>query len=240
MLDAKWLWQEPRLLDELILPVVIHNSIDFRGRNGLYLIGCYWVYINGQGLYFGLQTEVSKPGEGGQGHGAIFSRWYDTSTAWPVREQDVKTPDDGWVEAGDYEGDFVSVRGRYPWAEGAYSMRIIGAETDGEGRWFEFWVTDEAGNRTWIGSLRFPVNNDGEAKMTAYCATAIEVYGSPLAPSQIPYWRVTVHPPLGDGVSATLWDSDYPPDVGYLRNALITHIGTAVQFEVGLDYVAHD
>ena len=240
MLDAKWLWTKgPQLLDKLELPVIIHNSIDFRGRNGLYLIGCSGVYVNGQGLYFGLQTEVSKPGEGGQGHGAIFSRWYQTPTAWPVRELDVKLPGDGWVESGDYEGDFVSVRGRYPWAEGAYTMQIIGAETDGGGRWFEFWIVD-GGGETWIGSLRFPVDRNGEAKMEAYCATAIEAYGSPLAPSAIPYWRVTVEPPLGDGISATLWDSDYPPDVGHLRNALITLVGTSVQFEVGLDYLAHD
>ena len=240
MLDAKWVWPGPRLINDLVVSVNIHNDIDFRDRNGLYLIGCSGVYINKQGLYFGLQTEVSRPGECGQGHGAIFSRWYTSPTAWPERQKDVRIPAAGWVEAGDYEGDFISVRGRYRWADGAYRMEIRGADVDGGGRWFEFWVVTEAGSETWVGSLRFPVDDMGEAKMEAYCATAVEVYGWPLAPSAIPYWRVSVHPPIGDGETATLWDASYPPDVGGLRNALISVEGDVVTFEVGLGYLAHD
>lgn len=125
-------------------------------------------------------------------------------------------------------------------SEGQYAIQVEGKETDEHGRWFTLSVTEmETGEETWIGSLRFPARS-GQAKIYPYCSTAIEVYGRPVAPSQIPYWQISVSPPLGDGTAAVLRETYYPDDVENLRNALITTDKNNVQLEVGLDYMAHE
>ena len=146
----------------------------------------------------------------------------------------------GWTESGDYEGNFVSVRNAYDWSDGSYSMQIRGAEMEGAGRWFKYWVVDEEGIGTWVGSLRFPLVN-GVAKIAYYCGTSIEVYGRPSKPSDIPYWRVTVDQPTWDGASGTLTKTCYPANVENFRNALVIQRDDgSVEFEVGLKRLAHN
>ena len=239
LLYANWVMSHPA--NELQVPYTIHSDVDLRGRNGIFLMACPGSRINDAGLYFGFQTEVSKPGVGGLGKGTIYSRWYQRNEPAEVRLDDVRVPPSGWTESGDYEGNFVSVRTSYPWTEGRYILQVRGAEVDEHGRWFEFWVVDEAEEETWAGSLRFPLVT-GEARVAPYCATSIELYGAPIRPSSVPYWKVTSGAPLGDGVQGKLRRTCYPRDVENLRNARITEddSGTAVQFEVGLPFIAHN
>ena len=228
MVYADWFWDRSLSFDEIEVTVNIHNDIDYRGRNGLYLIACTAFAIGENGAYFGLQTDVNTGPRGGWrniGKGAIFS-------VWDVPDDSgVRGPAGSWVEAGDYEGDFLSVRNRYDWAEGQYTLRVAAEDTDDLGRWFGLYVND-----TWIGSLRFA---DG-AKIKPFCATPIEVYGAPVRPSDIPYWQVSMGPPIADGLEAELWRTYYPDYVGHLRNALITVDGDTVTFEIGLNYLAHE
>ncbi len=232
MVSADWYWPGASAFGEIEVTVNIHNDIEYRGRNGLYLIACASFAIGDNLSYFGLQTDVKDPERGGsQGKGAIFSRWYGENKPWPARQQDVRAAEGSWIEAGDYEGNFVSVRGAYDWSEGEYVMRVSAEEADENGSWFGLYVND-----TWIGSLRFAEG----ARIHPGCATPIEVYGAPVRPSDIPYWKVSVSPPTGDGVEAKLWRTRYPENVGSLRNVLATVDGDVVTLEVGLDYLAHD
>ena len=225
MVYAHWTWAYGESFDEVAVTVNIHNDIDYRGDNGLYLIACTAFAIGENGAYFGLQTDVNTGPQGGWrsiGKGAIFSVW-DVPD-----DQGVRGPESSWVEAGDYEGDFLSVRNRYDWEEGEYTLRVSAEETDAVGRWFGLYVND-----TWIGSLRFAPG----AKIAPFCATPIEVYGWPVKPVDIPYWKVSMQAPVADGVKAKLLRTYYPDNIGSLRNALIAVEESLVTFEVGLDYI---
>ena len=107
-------------------------------------------------------------------------------------------------------------------------MRVSAEESDDVGRWFGYYV-----NNTWIGSLRFSPG----AQIWPVCATPIEVYGEPVKPSDIPYWKVSMEAPVADELSAQLLRTFYPDNVESLRNALISVEDGVVTFEVGLDYI---
>jgi len=236
MLFAAYTWSRANI-SEVEVPFTFHNDLEFRGSHGLYFIACTAFAIGGDGAYFGLQTDVNDPERGSLGKGAIFSRWYENNEPAEVRLADTKIPAGGWTESGDYEGSFVSVRGQYPWTNGAYSLKVSSQEADEVGQWYGLWVIDSDGGETWIGSLRFALG----ATIDPYCYSTLEVYGWPaLKPVDVPYWQVTVRPPLADGVPANLADTFYPENVESLRNALITTDGDVVTFEIGLDHIAHD
>ena len=225
MVYADWGWNPALSFDEISVTVDIHNDIEYRGDNGLYLIACTAFSIGENGAYFGLQTDVNTGPTGGWrgiGKGGIFSVW---DVANP---RGVRGPDGAWIETGDYEGSFLSVRSPYRWGAGRYTMRVSAEETDETGRWFGYYVND-----TWIGSLRFAPG----AKIRPYCATPIEVYGSAVKPSDIPYWKVSMTAPVADRVLAKLERTFYPDNVESLRNALITVVDGLVTFEIGLNYI---
>ena len=230
MLFAMWGWNRPA--DEVAVTIDIQNDIESRRGHGLYFIACTPFAIGNNSAYFGLQTDVSTGPAGGWrniGKGAIFSVW-DTPN-----DEGVRGPEGSWIETGDYEGDFLSVRSPYDWGVGQHTLRVSAEETDEEGRWFGLYVND-----TWIGSLRFPLV-EGDAKIQPYCGSTIEVYGGgPVKPSAIPYWSVVLPPPKADGRTVGLRRTFYPENLEGLRNALISQEGAVVRFEVGLDYLAHD
>ncbi len=225
MLAADWGWDRSLRFDEISVTVTIHNNIEYRRDNGLYLIGCTAFTIGDNDSYFGLQTKATTgPSHNYStiGKGAIFSGWN-----MPTLDG-VRGPAVHYVEAGDYEGNFISVRIPYDWEAWEYTMRIATEESDDLGRWFGYYVND-----TWVGSLRFPP----DAKIRPWCATPIEVYGVDVRPSEIPYWKVSMLPPVGDGIAADLIKTRYPDNVDSLINTLITVDGDRVTFEVGLDHI---
>ena len=78
MVYADWGWNPALSFDEISVTVDIHNDIEYRGDNGLYLIACTAFSIGENGAYFGLQTDVSTGPTGGWrgiGKGGIFSVW---------------------------------------------------------------------------------------------------------------------------------------------------------------------
>ena len=232
-------WPEETGFDQIELRVTLHNDIDFTRPHGLYLIGCSPFAIGDADAYFGLQTDVQHLGlpTGSAGKGVIFSRWYADNESLTVRLADTRIAEDGWTEAGSYEGNFVSVRSRYDWTAGDYTFKVAAQESDDVGRWYGLFVVDSEGAEMWLGSLRFTP----DAKIQPYCGTVIEAYGSrPLKPSQVPYWKVTVKPPRGDLNSADLSHTWYPDNVETLRNTLISVADEGVTFEVGLDYLPNN
>ncbi len=114
MMYADWDRPGSAGLDSLPLTVNLENDITMLGNSGSFLKGCTGIYIGDMGFYFGLQTNIQRVPHGLIGKGMIFSRWYDNDEPAPVRQADTRIPDDGWTESGDYEGNFVSVRGLYP------------------------------------------------------------------------------------------------------------------------------
>ena len=221
MVYAWWAWNQRLEFDSIEVTVNIHNDIEYRGRNGLYLIGCTAFQLGNHGAYFGMQTNINT-GRRSVGKGGIFSVWNSPDL------EGIRGPEGYYSEVGDYEGYFKSVRSNYDWGAGEYTMRLSAEETDKEGRWFGYYIND-----TWIGSLRVPQGS----RIKPSCATPIEVYGSPVRPRDIPYWKVSMQAPKADGRRGRLTTTQYPDNVESLRNALITVENGVVTFEVGLDYI---
>ena len=101
---------------------------------------------------------------------------------------------DGWNKSAGHEGDFIGVRHPYDWGAGDYRVRIApDGPVEDDGEWFSLWITDLSKDETtWIGSLKFPLQN-GEAKMKPHSSATIELYGiGPVQPIDIPLWHVSV------------------------------------------------
>ena len=134
-----------------------------------------WGHIKGNRFAFGLRTDVDKPGtDGSQGKGIIFNRWGTADTTSYSR-----TTGDGWTEAGNFGGSFISVRRSFDWSTGNYSVRIgRDGDDDEDGRWFGMWITDKStGTETKVGALKFPLSDGSQPTIQ----TRSDVFGSLLA-----------------------------------------------------------
>ena len=223
-----WKW-DTNGIEELVVDFTIHNDVELRGRNGLYLMLVNG-YLSDVDFYFGLQTDVHSPQRpSNRGKGLIFSRWgeRDLSNA-RVAEAD------GWTESSAHEGDFIGVRRSYEWGAGDYRARFAPDDSgppETGGRWFGVWVTNlETNVTTWAGSLKFPLK-DGKALIRPSVYSTIEIYGGTIRPIDIPQWHVSMKRPLGDG-KVSLWGmTGYTPlevpvpnsDIRYDRQAGEVH-----------------
>ena len=199
-----WRWESGQdNFRELITDFTIHNDVgNWSDNHGYYLI-LIQNDISDAGFYFGLQTDANR-----RGKAVTFSRWGTRDLAnarWDEAE--------GWTESAGHEGDFVGVRRAYNWGQGDYQIRLGPHELESDGEWFGLWITDLATNETtWIGSLKFPLK-DSTANFRPHASATIELYGiEAIRPIDIPEWRVSVKPPLGDGMLATWGFTSYPWD----------------------------
>ncbi len=134
-----------------------------------------WGHIEGHRFAFGLRTDVDKPGtDGSQGKGIIFNRWGTADTSNYSR-----TTGDGWTEAGNFGGPFISVRRSFDWSTGNYSVRIgKDGDDDEDGRWFGMWVTDKStGTETKVAAIKFPLADGSQPTIQ----TRSDVFGSLIA-----------------------------------------------------------
>lgn len=159
----------------------------------MYLILTY-SRISNIGFYFGLQTDVYRPGVGPSGKGVIFSRW-ETRDLTHAR-----VALGGFTQSSGHEGDFIGVRRSYNWSAGDYRARLARYDSDARGDWYGLWITDIGqGRTTFMGALRFP-RVDGKLTELYYWANSVvEIYGGqPINPIDIPEWHVSITPPLRD------------------------------------------
>ena len=187
----------------MVVDITIHNDPgDWSDRYGYYLI-LLQNSISGTGFYFGLQTDAER-----RGKGLIFPRWGTRDLAYAkINEAG------GWNNSAGYEGDFIGVRRVYDWGVGGYRVRIGPDGLDEDGEWFSLWITDLGnGETTWIGALKFPLE-DGVARMNPHSSATIELYGiGPVRPIEVPVWHVSVGRPNGDGMPAVWGFTNYPFD----------------------------
>ena len=224
MVWAEWRWNTP-YVSEIVVNFEYHEDVEpVRGRQGLYHMVCH-ANIDGGAYYFGLQTSVWPRG----GEGVIFSRW----GARDLKE--ARIPDDGWTQESGHEGDFIGVRRSYDFGAGKYQIRLGLDSEEDEGKWLGVWVkAQDEEEETWIGSLLF-----SRGRIDPRCYTTLEIYGvAKIAAKDVPYWKVTMEPPVAGGRSSRLSKVDYNQFVkGGYRNTLITTKGGIVTLEVGLDYI---
>ncbi len=187
-----WEWEPDQdHFRELVTDFTIHNDVgDWSDEHGLYLI-LGISYISGTQFYFGVQTDANR-----RGKAVVFSRWGTRDLANARWDETY-----GWTESAGHEGDFIGVRRSYAWGAGDYRIRIAPDGLDSDGEWFGLWITDlDAGETTWIGSLKFPLS-DGAARIKPNSYSTLEIYGNdPIRPIDIPQWHVSIKRPLGDNV----------------------------------------
>ena len=192
-----WHWSRQQGYREIVMDLSIHNDLHRRSseNHGIYIMAGYSA-ISEVGFYFGLQTAVTDPRTGrSRGKGLIFSRWN-------TRDLDnARVAEGGWTQSSGHEGDFIGVRRLYDWKKGDYRLRLAPGSQDSDGEWFGLWITDlETEATTWIGSLRFPYDEHGEAWINGRLYSTIEIYGTgTIRPVDIPEIAVTVSGPLVDG-----------------------------------------
>lgn len=166
----------------------------------------YQGHVGEYGMYMGFQTDLYRPGMGGQGKGLIFSRWGTRSSA------DACPPDGGWAENSGHEGDFVGVRAPFNWQLGRYECWLGPIRTDHVGTWYELRVHClETGENASPGSLRFP-NLEGARPLIASVGSSwTEVYGdSTIRRESIPLTELTVRVTANDGaLLPTHCDTNY-------------------------------
>jgi hypothetical protein len=203
------------LLDGVEMDFTIHSPMECQPGMYLQLHDGGWGDVGG---YFGLQTDVVRPGIGFHGKGLLFSRWGNCSQA------DARPMLDGWLEHAGHEGNFVGVRRAYSWGVGRYcaAMKLMDRDTGGD--WFGLTVRDVGtGVETNAGLLRFPsgarLNNNG--------GTWIECYSGVSSPAGFPFLHVTVNSAIA------LIGHDRIPAV-HARSTYATYPGVT-QFDVVAD-----
>ena len=196
---AVWVrWDRGSGTDTLALEVTVVDDPG-SGQPGLYFAPWNGT-IDGTAFYFGLQTDVSRPGVGGIGKGLIFSRW------GPQTEADIRVAPGGFFESSDHEGSFVGVRLPYAWKAGTYTLGLARDGGDAGGDWFRLDVTRE-GTSTWAGSLRVArADPSVPAKIDPDGIAFLEVYSGATAADDVSDWHVAVVP--DPGVEAAR--SEYP------------------------------
>jgi len=168
----------------LYIDISIINEPD--NDDGLYF-QMYQGAINGEGFYFGLQTQTWKPGYGSMGKGLIFSRWGTRDLS------NVRIVEGGWSQSAGYEGDFVGVRRTYNWTTHDYRLRIALNDTDSVGDWYGVWIFDlHQWTMDLLGSIRFPRVPSNESGIADRGITWTELYWKATPGTAIPTWHVSI------------------------------------------------
>ena len=203
---------------ELVVDVSVHNEVDgFDGQHGLYIqLGRALSPISNS-ISASKQTRPLTPRRETSATSDSYSPVGTPETlAW------ARTSPSGWNESAGYEGDFISVRAPYDWGVGEYRLRLAPDGADQDGEWFSLWITAlTTGVTTWAGSLKFPYH-DNEAIIAPLSYANIEIYGTEdIRPIDIPEMSISVEPPSGDGVQATVASMGYSSIDGFIRNSEI-------------------
>ena len=197
-----WHWEDSApVSDSLAMDFNIDVDPGHFSETDVLVAALAWGNIDDVRFAVGLRTDVDKPGtDGSQGKGIIFNRWGTTDTTSFAR-----TTGDGWVETGSLGGPFISVRRSFDWSEGNYSLRVAqDGDDDSDGRWFGFWITDKStGVETKMGSLKFPLPEEGEPKIQARnhgIGSLITILGDgAVKPHEIPVFEVALALPEASG-----------------------------------------
>ena len=138
-----------------------------------------------RGFYGGIQTNLMD-----KGNGAVFSRWANNegkSNQEVLSVSDVS--DYEFYEIDDYEGSFCSVRRRFPFEKGNYTMSFVKNGT---------WISYEV-NGVLIGKINF---KEEQWNLKTELAAFLEIYGggnnknSNIESNEIPYINITFGRPV--------------------------------------------
>ena len=247
MTSLDWIWSDENNPEQesMELDFTIYNDVDdWSDRHGLYFIVAN-SRISGTGFYFGLQTDVYRPGVGPTGKGVIFSRWKTRDLAH------ARVAPGGFTQSSGHEGDFIGVRRPYDWSAGDYRARLARYDSDARGDWYGLWITDIGqGRTTFMGALRFPRVDGKPTELYYSAASALEYMGgSPINTIDIPEWHVSMKAPLRDAIQSPSYvntqysglgdrrDQVHNTDISYRadENAVHMRVGGGMQRQTTQD-----
>jgi hypothetical protein len=185
--DVWWTFTPLPPLESLSVDVEVRGEIPADTR--LYCAPIGGARLGGEQFYGGLQTrsDGKSPATGGRleviGPGAIFSRWGERSL------DAVRRSLGGYHESSGHEGDFISVRQRFPWTPGRYTYSIRRLDVEGTNAWFGAFVRSrDSGEEVYVGALRFP---GAAPRLHEQLASFVEIYGPAIPVGSIPKVTVT-------------------------------------------------
>lgn len=187
---------------------VLEFTLEVRNDPGT-AVGLYYAPFDGSvgatQFYFGLQTNLSRPGVGPVGKGFIFSAFGNNDGA------NVRTAPGGFAELGTHEGLFIGVRLPYEWHEGVYRLRLQRGEGDASGDWFNYSVVDDArGVETPIGALRFArATPETPGLIQPRGVGFAEIYSGATNYAAVPSWTLALQA-TADGLGPIGVRSEYP------------------------------
>jgi len=136
-------------------------------------------------FYGGIQTNIMD-----KGNGAVFSRWAKNGGKKNKEILDIADVSDyEFYEIDDYEGSFCSVRRRFPFEKGNYTMSFVKNGT---------WISYEV-NGVLIGKINF---KEKQWNLKTELAAFLEIYGggnnksSNIESNEIPYINITFGRPV--------------------------------------------
>ncbi len=197
MANAQWGWETPiDGSDSVTMDFTIREDPGHFSEDHALVMAFGWSSIGDTRVGFGIRTDLDDPDtDGSEGKGIVFNRWgtHDKTLARPT--------EDGWVVTGTILGDFISIRKPYDWGVGDYTVRIAhdGSENDADGRWFGMWITDPNDVETYMGSLKFPLDDGENPKFNPrgdlYQSMLAILGGGVIKPHDIPVFEVALSPP---------------------------------------------
>jgi hypothetical protein len=182
LVDIWWTSPEPiRDVQEISIDFRIVGSIS--DTVDLYIAPLGLFKIAATSFYGGVQTSTrGKPSKQDRktviiGRGGNFSRWSLDNT--PISLDYAEGAEGTYFESADYEKNFVSVRRKIEWKEGAYTYsvrKIRTANSQTPHAWYGAFLKNQStGLETYIGSLRL---DTAQFALGQAMASFVEVYGT--------------------------------------------------------------
>jgi hypothetical protein len=220
-------WQFGTCFESISLKLILESGFDT--TKGLYF-QCYDGFINEVGMYWGLQTNIYRPGRGFVGNGVIFSRWGTDDPS------DAMIPENGFLENSAHEGQFIGVRKPVKLTPGEYTIKLGKTAGDFRGDWYSLSLQYEENSPTDCGSLLFPVSDN--KGFTDGCGTWIEAYWTEeenfvLNESEIPQLNIVLETIFaGENIHPQSASVLYPYSAA-VNISDVTRIGSATKWEIG-------
>lgn len=217
------------LIDVLRIDVPITINEDVLDEYQLFVQIAQSSTTDDKDFYGGIQTNLMD-----KGNGAVFSRWAKNdgkSNAEKLSISDIS--DYQFYEIDDYEGSFCSVRRKYAFDKGSYTMSFIKSGT---------WISYEV-NGILIGKINFKKEQwNLKPNLTAF----LEIYGggnnkdSDIESNEIPYINITFDRPIISMAN----NSKLKPDQAYINdygknesNGKYANITTSLKSKDGINVI---
>jgi hypothetical protein len=183
------------VVESVDFDITLCNTPNDRSGYGL-SYGVYLTLGNSE-LWFGLQTQIFRPGIGNVGAGFLFTRYGS------INEAEIRVnPQGGYSEVGTPESDFIGVRLAHELLATTYHVQL---KHEGE-QWYALSFTREGGSSIHVGSLRLSTTQG----ISSFFIDPVAYGTEGVLASDIPFWYLNLSAPRVNDHYATGGWIGYP------------------------------